>query len=132
VIGMYEGFRWLMQGDTSHVVDLRIEDVSRVHLRGGSILQTSRANPTKDPRHLEAVVKSLEQLGVDHLITIGGDDTAFSAHSVAECAGERIRVAHVPKTIDNDLPLPHGRGRRMPCVGWPRTRARRRAGTSPS
>jgi 6-phosphofructokinase 1 len=119
VIGMYEGFRWLMQGDTSHATDLRIPDVSRIHLRGGSILQTSRANPTKEPRHLEAVVKSLEQLGVDHLITIGGDDTAFSAHRVAECAGEKIRVAHVPKTIDNDLPLPHG----IPTFGFETARA---------
>jgi 6-phosphofructokinase 1 len=114
VIGMYEGFRWLMQGDTSHTVDLRTADVSRIHLHGGSILQTSRANPTRDPHHLETVVKSLEQLGVDHLITIGGDDTAFSAHRVAEVAGARIRVAHVPKTIDNDLPLPHG----IPTFGF--------------
>jgi len=114
VIGMYEGFRWLMQGDTEHTVDLRTADVSRIHLDGGSILQTSRANPTRDDRHLETVVKSLEALGVDHLITIGGDDTAFSAHRVAECAGERIRVVHVPKTIDNDLPLAPG----VPTFGF--------------
>jgi len=119
VIGIYEGFRWLMQGDTSHVTDLRISDVSRIHLRGGSILQTSRANPTKEPRHLEGVVKSLERLGVDHLVTIGGDDTAFSAHRVAECAGEKIRVAHVPKTIDNDLPLLGG----APTFGFETARA---------
>ncbi len=119
VVGMYQGFQWLMQGDTSHVTELRASEVSRIHERGGSILQTSRANPTKDPRHLEAVVKSLEQLGVDHLITIGGDDTAFSAHRVAECAGEKIRVAHVPKTIDNDLPLPHG----VPTFGFETARA---------
>jgi len=120
VIGMLEGFRWLMQGDTSHVAKLTTADVSRIHLRGGSILQTSRANPTRDPRHLETVVKSLEQLGVDHLITIGGDDTAFSAHRVAECAGNRIRVVHVPKTIDNDLPLPHG----IPTFGFETARGR--------
>jgi 6-phosphofructokinase len=119
VVGMFEGFRWLMQGDTSHTTELRTADVSRIHQRGGSILQTSRANPTKDPRHLEAVVKSLEQLGVDHLITIGGDDTAFSAHRVAECAGAKIRVAHVPKTIDNDLPLPHG----IPTFGFETARS---------
>ena len=120
VIGMLEGFRWLMQGDTSHVAKLTTADVSRIHLRGGSILQTSRANPTRDPRHLETVVKSLEQLGVDHLITIGGDDTAYSAHRVAECAGNRIRVVHVPKTIDNDLPLPHG----IPTFGFETARGR--------
>ena len=56
----------------------------------------------------------LGELGVDHLITIGGDDTAFSARRVAEEAGGRLRVAHVPKTIDNDLPLPEG----VPTFGF--------------
>ena len=106
VVGIVEGFRWLMEGAVDHTLDLRIGMVSRVHLLGGSILQTSRANPTKQPGDLERVVESLEKLGIDHLITIGGDDTAFSARRVAETAEGRIRVAHVPKTIDNDLPLP--------------------------
>ena len=60
------------------------------------------------------MVASLDELGVDHLVTIGGDDTAFSAWRVAEKAGGRIRVAHVPKTIDNDLPLPAG----IPTFGF--------------
>jgi len=119
VIGILEGFRWLMEGDTSHVRELRAEDVSTIHLQGGSILKTARANPTKQPGHLEAVVKSLETLGVDHLITIGGDDTAFSSHRVAEAAGGRIKVVHVPKTIDNDLPLPEG----TPTFGFETARA---------
>jgi len=48
----------------------------------------------------------LNKLGVTALVTIGGDDTAFSASQVYRRAEGRIRVAHVPKTIDNDLPLP--------------------------
>lgn len=119
VVGLRQGFQWLMQGDTSHSLELRAADVSTIHLRGGSILQTSRANPTREPGHLETVVESLEKLGVDHLITIGGDDTAYSARRVAECAGDRIRVAHVPKTIDNDLPLPAG----IPTFGFETARA---------
>jgi len=114
VVGCLDGFKWLMEGDTSHVRALSLEDVATVHLQGGSILHTSRANPTKKPEHLENVVKALTALGVDHLITIGGDDTAFSARRVAEQAGGRIRVAHVPKTIDNDLPLPPG----IPTFGY--------------
>lgn len=114
VVGLFEGFRWLMEGRTDHARDLQIEEVSRIHLLGGSVLQTSRANPTKDPKHLEKVVATLDELGVDHLITIGGDDTAFSARRVAEAAQGRIRVAHVPKTIDNDLPLPTG----VPTFGF--------------
>jgi 6-phosphofructokinase 1 len=114
VIGILDGFSKIMEGDTSHVVDLTVEGVERIHLQGGSILHTSRANPTKKPEHLANVVKSLDALGIDHLITIGGDDTASSSSRVAEEAGGRIRVAHVPKTIDNDLPLPEG----IPTFGF--------------
>jgi len=59
-------------------------------------------------------VKSLDTLGVDFLITIGGDDTASSAMRVAEAAEGRLRVVHVPKTVDNDLPLPIG----IPTFGF--------------
>lgn len=113
-IGLMDGFSHLMEGRTDRVRELRPEDVATVHLQGGSILHTSRANPTKKPEHLEAVVKSLGALGIDHLITIGGDDTAFSAKRVSDVASGRIKVVHVPKTIDNDLPLPDG----IPTFGF--------------
>src|SRR5215472_6707371 len=103
-----------MQGDIRHAVDLSIEDVSRIHFTGGSYLGISRANPTGDPRHLETVVRALGRLGVDKLITIGGDDTAYSAMRVAAHAQGRLQIAHVPKTIDNDLDLPHG----IPTFGF--------------
>jgi 6-phosphofructokinase 1 len=105
-IGLLDGFSHVMQGELAHTKELRPEEVSRIHLQGGSILRTSRANPTKKPEHLANVVKALDALGITHLVTIGGDDTAFSAKRVADTAAGRIRVAHVPKTIDNDLPLP--------------------------
>ncbi len=108
VIGIRDGFKWLMQGDTDHALPLTIEAVSRIHFTGGSYLGISRANPTKDPRHLEAATTALVQMGVDKLISIGGDDTAYSAMRLADHAGGRLRVVHVPKTIDNDLDLPHG------------------------
>ncbi len=113
-IGIFDGFQWLMQGDAGHTRELRPEDVSRIHLAGGSILRTSRANPTKNPEHLAKVVATLGELGIDHLVTIGGDDTSFSARRVGEEAGGRIKVVHVPKTIDNDLPLPPG----IPTFGF--------------
>jgi ATP-dependent phosphofructokinase / diphosphate-dependent phosphofructokinase len=119
VVGIRQGFEWLMQGDIEHVVDLDAEAVSRIHEQGGSILRTSRANPTRDPANLDRVVDSLGRLGIDHLISIGGDDTCFSAKTVAEAAGERLKVAHVPKTIDNDLPLPQG----IPTFGFETARA---------
>src|SRR5207253_2897523 len=91
---------------TDHVVPLTIDAVSRIHLRGGSYLGIARANPTKDPQLLENTVNALLRLGVSQLITIGGDDTAFSAMKLEQHAAGRFRVVHVPKTIDNDLDLP--------------------------
>ncbi|MFN2376104.1 MAG: diphosphate--fructose-6-phosphate 1-phosphotransferase [Candidatus Binatia bacterium] len=106
VCGIRDGFEHIMQGDHSAVVPLEITDVSRIHFRGGSILGIARANPTKSPELLETTVQSLLALGVDKLLTIGGDDTAYSALRLEAAAAGRLRVAHVPKTIDNDLDLP--------------------------
>ena len=50
VIGVRDGFEWLMQGDIDHVIPLSIEAVSRIHFRGGSYLGIARANPTKGSR----------------------------------------------------------------------------------
>lgn len=106
VLGIREGFRGLIRGDTAYARELTIDDVSRVHLTGGSILGTARDNPTKDPKAMAAVVATLAELGVTHLVTIGGDDTALSSSHVAQRSDPRIHTVHVPKTIDNDLPLP--------------------------
>ncbi|MCX7642612.1 MAG: diphosphate--fructose-6-phosphate 1-phosphotransferase [Armatimonadetes bacterium] len=114
VIGIYDGFEHLMKGRTDMVRQLAISDVSRIHFDGGSILRTSRANPTRKEEDLSNTVKALQELGIHYLVTIGGDDTAFSASEVVKAAGGSIRVAHVPKTIDNDLPLPGG----MPTFGF--------------
>lgn len=106
VLGIQDGFHWLMQGDTSHVVPLTIADTSRIHFRGGSCIGISRANPAGRESDLDTVLASLRRLGVDMLVTIGGDDTALTAYRLSRAAGSSLRVAHVPKTIDNDLDLP--------------------------
>jgi 6-phosphofructokinase 1 len=106
VLGVPKGFSQLMKGDTSGVRELTEADVSGIETRGGSILFTSRANPTKKPEDLQKVVEALRSLGVTDLVTLGGDDTATSATKVAAAAGGGMRAVHVPKTIDNDLPLP--------------------------
>jgi 6-phosphofructokinase len=106
VFGVQEGFKWLMAGDDMHVAPLTIEQTSRIHFRGGSCIGISRANPTKRPEHMQNVLATLDRLGVGMLLTIGGDDTCFTAHKLAQAAGGRLRVVHVPKTIDNDLDLP--------------------------
>jgi 6-phosphofructokinase len=107
VIGIQDGFRWLMEGDSSHVMPLTVGDTTRIHFRGGSHIGISRANPTRKEGGLDNVLKALKALGVGQLITIGGDGTAFSAWRLAEQAQGTLRVVHVPKTIDNDLDLPH-------------------------
>jgi 6-phosphofructokinase 1 len=106
VLGIQEGFKYLIEGDTSHVTPLTISDTSRIHFRGGSTIGIARANPTKDPQLLKNTYEALKKLDVGKLITIGGDDTAFSAHKLAEASGGDLQVVHVPKTIDNDLDLP--------------------------
>ncbi|MDT8317629.1 MAG: diphosphate--fructose-6-phosphate 1-phosphotransferase [bacterium] len=105
VIGIYDGFRGLLK-DPVDCVELDIDDVSNLHLRGGSVLRTSRENPTKEHSKMAKVIENLKKLDIKYLVTIGGDDTAFSSSRVAAAAGGEIKVAHVPKTIDNDLPLP--------------------------
>ncbi|WP_239015149.1 diphosphate--fructose-6-phosphate 1-phosphotransferase [Archangium violaceum] len=107
VIGIQDGFKWLAEGDSSHVVPLTIEDTSRIHFRGGSYIGISRANPTRTPEHLQRTLDGLDRLGVGMLITIGGDGTATLAQIISEKTRGKIRVVHVPKTIDNDIDLPH-------------------------
>ena len=106
VLGVQDGFKWLIDGDTSRVTPLTIADTSRIHFRGGSMLGISRANPTKSPELLAKCLDTLDRLGVGMLITIGGDDTCFSSSQLAKASKGSLRVVHVPKTIDNDLDLP--------------------------
>ena len=110
VVGFYDGFHWLVRQMQSEGIEpmmrkLSVDDVQHVRDRGGSILRTSRENPAEDNAKLQRVVATLKELGIGYLVTIGGDDTAFSANCIARAADGAIRVAHVPKTIDNDLPL---------------------------
>jgi len=106
VVGIYDGYAHIARGDTTHVAALRLDDVSRIHNTGGSILRTSRTNPAKDDATLQSCVDSLLALGLRYLIAIGGDDTTYGASKIAERTAGRLGIVTVPKTIDNDLPLP--------------------------
>ena len=121
VLGIYDGFSRLARGEKNYV-RLEPKNISRIHLTGGCILKMSRFNPTKKESDLRTVVETLTELGVTHLVTIGGDDTAYSSAAVSDYArkmGRTINVVHVPKTIDNDLPLPEG----VPTFGFETARA---------
>ncbi len=106
VLGCQDGFKYLVQGRTDHVRPLSVADVEPYQIRGGSMLGTSRTNPAAKEETMQRLLQVLEELKVTDLVTIGGDDTGYSASQVAKRVGNQIRVAHVPKTIDNDLPLP--------------------------
>jgi 6-phosphofructokinase 1 len=114
VVGIRDGFKHLAAGDVTQVRPLTIPDVAPYYQRGGSLLGTSRTNPAKNPDHMAAVLNGLNTLGIKYLVTIGGDDTAYSGSQVYAHAKGAIKVAHVPKTIDNDLPLPPG----IPTFGF--------------
>jgi ATP-dependent phosphofructokinase / diphosphate-dependent phosphofructokinase len=109
VIGLYDGFKHLMEGKLVGL-PLTPQQVGYIYTEGGSILHTARANPTRSPESLKACVTTLQEAGISALVSIGGDDTAYSASRVARFAQETmgvvLRSVHVPKTIDNDLPLP--------------------------
>jgi ATP-dependent phosphofructokinase / diphosphate-dependent phosphofructokinase len=106
VVGIYDGYRDLAAGRAPQTIELTFDDVSRIHTSGGSILRTSRTNPAKDEATLERCVDSLFALQLRYLVCIGGDDTTYGAAKIAQRTTGRIGVATVPKTIDNDLPLP--------------------------
>ena len=110
VLGVRDGYRGLVEDELE---PLKLNDVSWIHFRGGAVLGMSRTNPAQGD-NMERIVATLRRHDVDLLVTIGGDDTAFGASVIADKMGGDLRCAHVPKTIDNDLPLPPG----VPTFGY--------------
>jgi len=108
VIGIVGGFKGLFDGDRSCAIPLTIEDVSRIHTEGGSILRTSRDYPDRVKERFKVLIATLKDMGIKYLITIGGEGTLFMAKWIESEVKGSIRIVHIPKTIDNDIPLPGG------------------------
>jgi 6-phosphofructokinase 1 len=106
VVGIMGGFKSLFEGKAECAVPLTIADVSMIHTTGGSILRTSRDNPGTAKEKFKTLMATLKRIGIRYLITIGGEGTLFMANWIEREARGSISVAHVPKTIDNDIPLP--------------------------
>lgn len=106
VFGICNGFTQFARGDLSCVQELTVADVSRIDSTGGSILGTSKTDPTQSDELLSTTLNGLRELNIDALITIGGEGTASIASYLARQAKNSFRAGHVPKTIDNDVPLP--------------------------
>lgn len=96
-IGFMEGWRGLIEDQT---MALDLDAVSGILPRGGTILRTSRTNPSKRPDGLQRCLATLVKHQVDALVAIGGDDTLSVAQKLNEGGA---KVVGVPKTIDNDL-----------------------------
>jgi phosphofructokinase-like protein len=97
IVGFRDGWRGVLEGDT---VEMDLKAVRGILPRGGTVLGTSRTNPYALQGGPERVQETLEQMGIDALIPIGGEDTLGVATRLGEAG---IRVVGVPKTIDNDL-----------------------------
>lgn len=97
VVGFRDGWRGVLEADT---VLMDLAAVRGILPRGGTVLGTSRTNPYALEGGADRVLATLERLGVDALIPIGGEDTLGVATKLAEAG---VRVVGVPKTIDNDL-----------------------------
>ncbi|MBA7534523.1 Pyrophosphate--fructose 6-phosphate 1-phosphotransferase [subsurface metagenome] len=106
VLGIHEGYKTLFSEDTRHE-ELDFEFADTVFSRGGSSLKMSRYKPKDNEFSTVFFTKNNVKL----LVTIGGDDTASTSNRLAKyLAQNNVKVSniHVPKTIDNDLPLPEG------------------------
>src|SRR5918999_111999 len=86
VVGIEDGFEHLIEGSTEHVRRLAIPDVSRIHFMGGSVLFTSRANPTtrdesaEDPQwRMHNARGGVGELGRDAPVPLRRGDTPVHA-----------------------------------------------------
>src|SRR5437763_7630139 len=70
-MGLHDGFEWLAQRYTDEQHEMTIDEVSRIHLDGGVILGSSRADLTRDPHSLENAIAALKKLNIDALVAIG-------------------------------------------------------------
>ncbi len=112
VIGIHEGFKTIFT-DQPNIEKLDFIHADSIYSRGGSALRMSRYKPKDEEFKVDFFVKNNIKL----LVTIGGDDTASTANRLSKFLEKnKVKVSniHVPKTIDNDLPLPEG----IPTFGY--------------
>ena len=112
IIGIHEGYQNLFNGK-AQTVNIDFHYADRIFPRGGSTLRMSRYKPKDEEFTADFFIENNVKL----LVTIGGDDTASTSNRLTkflEKSNIQIQNIHVPKTIDNDLPLPE----MMPTFGF--------------
>ncbi len=103
VIGFRYGYAGLNPVEELAPMTLTSDSVEGIHHQGGSVLGSSRG-----PQHPGVVIDTLERMGIELLLIIGGDGTMRGAHALFEeisRRGRSIAVVGIPKSIDNDIPL---------------------------
>lgn len=118
VVGFLGGFQGAVEHSDRSVVPLPLSDVTRVYKTGGSIIGTSRFNPFKSKESTERFKQTLKDHGIDQLVVIGGEGSAYISYLISKEI-PYVQIVHVPKTIDNDLLLPH----EMPSFGFETARS---------
>ena len=106
VLGLHDGYKNLFKKE-KEVEELDFIWADDIQKQGGSALRMSRYKPKNEEFNTDFFVENNIKL----LVTIGGDDTASTANRISKYLRENnvhIQNIHVPKTIDNDLPLPDG------------------------
>ncbi|MEN8224509.1 MAG: 6-phosphofructokinase [Bacteroidota bacterium] len=112
VIGLHGGYKSLFAKEPVYQ-DIDFHFADSIRGQGGSALQMSRHKPKDEEFSTAFFVKH----NVELLVTIGGDDTASTANRISKYLKNNnvsIQNIHVPKTIDNDLPLAEG----QPTFGY--------------
>ena len=109
VIGLHGGYSGLFSKNPQ-TEDIDFFKADRYFNRGGSYLMMSRFKPTDEDFEKNFNLGLFKDNNVKLLVTVGGDDTASTANRISKFLVAKnypIHNIHVPKTIDNDLPLPN-------------------------
>jgi 6-phosphofructokinase 1 len=112
VIGFNQGIKTIFT-DKPETVELDFDLADYIYNRGGSVLSMSRYKPKDTEFNTDFFKKNNVKL----FVTIGGDDSAATANRITKYLHTEkldVKNIHVPKTIDNDLPLPD----RLPTFGY--------------
>ncbi|WP_313344779.1 6-phosphofructokinase [Sedimentibacter sp.] len=98
IVGIKNGFRGLVEGDS---VEMNLSSVADIIHRGGTVLGSARSKEFIEEEGFQKALKNIKYLGIDGLVTIGGDGTLNGALALGRVG---IPVVGIPGTIDNDLP----------------------------
>lgn len=98
VLGIKNGFRGLVEGDSC---EMSLSSVADIIHRGGTVLGSARSKEFIEPEGFKKAIKNIKYLGIDGIVTIGGDGTFKGAMDLGKAG---VPVIGIPGTIDNDLP----------------------------